>query len=73
MSRIYHTRFTRSGRLLRERRSMGEPHTVWLLGLIQIQGDAARGNAERRLRRCRGEPEHTLPIEGEICRASDRP
>lgn len=35
MSRIYHTRFTRSGRLLRERRSMGEAHTVWLLRLFK--------------------------------------
>lgn len=49
MSRIYHTSFTRSGRLLRERASMGGAHTGMASTPIQIQGDAAGGNGERRL------------------------
>lgn len=35
MSRIYHASLTRSGRLLRERASVGGPHTGWHLRLIK--------------------------------------
>jgi len=37
MSRIYRTKFTRPGRLPRERRSMGQPHTGWLLRLLKFK------------------------------------
>jgi hypothetical protein len=37
MSRIYRTKFTRPGRLPRERRSMGQPHTGWLLLLLKFR------------------------------------
>ena len=37
MSRIYRTKFTRPARLPRERRSMSQPHTVWLLRLFKFK------------------------------------
>jgi hypothetical protein len=43
MSRIYHTRFTRSGWLLREGAVGGRTSHRAASTPIQIQGDAARG------------------------------
>ena len=62
MLRIYRTKFTRPGRLPRERRSMGRPPTVCLLRLFRIQGAAARGNAERCLEEARQKHKRSVAL-----------